>query len=349
MPRRSQRALLAALLVASCGGHEAALAPGTSGPGIAAPTGSSGAATGSPTAAAPTGPIVVRSERSGPPYPIVLAHGFAGWASIGPIEYFYQVPEALRADGHEVFVSAVDPFNDSYVRGAELLAFVKTVLAQTGAAKVDIIAHSQGGLDARWVANAFPEGVAAIVTLATPHQGTAVADAAVSGVGGPAVMAALEALLGGSAPDGGEVPEGFLASIQQLTSAGAAEFNQNVPDAAGVAYYSIAGRSNFQPGGPACQTNEPGFISKWDAYLDPTGPEFVATAPILASNLFAPTPNDGLVAVPSAHWGTFLGCIPADHFEEIGQLLGQPAGIGNPFAYKDFYRGLADWLVAQGY
>ena len=53
--------------------------------------------------------------------------------------------------------------------------------------------------------------------------------------------------------------------------------------------------------------------------------------------------------MPSARWGTFLGCVPADHFEEIGQLLGQPAGLGNPFSYKDFYRGLADWLVSQGY
>lgn len=286
---------------------------------------------------------------SGPPYPIIMAHGFAGWANIGPLEYFYQVPETLRGDGHVVFVSAVDPFNDLYARGAELVTYVQTVLAQTGAAKVNIIAHSQGGLDARYVAHELPDSVAAIVTIATPHQGTPVADAAVSGVGGPAVMATLESLFGATSPDGGEVPEGFLASIQQMTAVGAAQFSQEIPNAPGVAYYSIAGRSNFQLGQPDCQADEPGFISQWDSFVDPTGAEFVLTAPILAGDPLNPTPNDGLIAVPSAHWGTFLGCVPADHFEEIGQILGQPAGLGNPFSYKDFYRGLADWLVRQGY
>ncbi len=297
-----------------------------------------------------TGPPAPYRVVSGPPYPIVLAYGFAGFDDIGPVDYFYDIPPLLTADGHDVFVATgVDSFNDSYTRGAQLLAYVQSVLSQTGAAKVNLIAHSQGGLDARWVAHAAPDSIAALVTIATPHQGTPVADDAVSGVGGPAVMSALEALLGATSPDGGTVPEGFVAAIQQMTSAGAAQFNQQIPNAPGVSYYSIAGRSNLQLGQPDCQAIEPGFISNWDPYVDPTGAEFVLTAPLLAGNLLNPTPNDGLIPVPSARWGTFLGCVPADHFEEIGQLLGQPAGLGNPFSYKDFYRGLADWLVLQGY
>jgi triacylglycerol lipase len=340
-------ALASALAVVGCG-HGLALSPGEPSQ-VDVVEASAPQRAGAAPGASWAGPPVALRALSGPPYPIVLAHGFAGFANLGPIDYFYEIPPLLQADGHDVFVSSVDPFNDSYVRGAELLAFVQTVLAQTGAAKVNLIAHSQGGLDARWVAHAFPQGVAAVVTVATPHQGTAVADEAISGVGGPEVLATLETLLGASSPDGGEVSPGFLASIQQLSSAGAAQFNRDVPDAPGVAYYSIAGRSNFQLARAACQAVEPGFISSWDDDVDPTGAEFVLTGPILAGDLLSPTPNDGLIAVPSAHWGTFLGCIPADHFEEIGQLLGQPAGIGNPFSYKDFYRGLADWLVAQGY
>jgi triacylglycerol lipase len=338
--------MLALLAAVGCG-HAAALAPDEAGGG-----GSASKSAPAPSAVAPAwaGPTAARKALSGPPYPIVLAYGFAGFDDIGPIDYFYQIPPLLQADGHDVFVATgVDAFNDSYTRGAELLSYVQTVLAQTGAAKVNLVAHSQGGLDARWVAHAFPEGIAAVVTIATPHQGTAVADAAVTGVGGPAVLATLENLFGASSPDGGEVSPGFLAAIQQMTSAGAAQFNQDIPNAPGVSYYSIAGRSNFQLAQQACQAVEPGFISNWDAFVDPTGAEFVLTEPILAGNPLDPTPNDGLIAVPSAHWGTFLGCVPADHFEEIGQLLGQPAGIGNPFSYKDFYRGLADWLVDQGY
>src|SRR5438067_2398135 len=49
--------------------------------------------------------------KAGPPYPIVLVHGMAGFSNIGPIEYFYGIPEALRKDGHDVWVSRQDPIN----------------------------------------------------------------------------------------------------------------------------------------------------------------------------------------------------------------------------------------------
>ncbi len=314
----------------------------------------SGEGTGEPPIAPPeAGPAdagaALRGDAGrGPPYPLVLAHGFAGFDRIGPVEYFYQVPELLRGDGHQVYVAQVDPFDDSYSRGEELLAYVQAVLAQSGAAKVDIIAHSQGGLDARYVAHAFPTGVAAVVTIATPHRGTPVADLAASGPAGSAVLAALESIGGAVSPDGGVV-QGFAAALGQLTTASAAQFDQAIPNAPGVAYFSIAGRTNLAGPGGDCQADEPGFLSRWNAYVDPTGAEFLLTGPLLSGDPLSPTPNDGLVPVSSAQWGTFLGCIPADHFEEIGQLLGQPAGLGNPFAYRDFYRELADWLARQGY
>ncbi|MHB8420856.1 MAG: esterase/lipase family protein [Myxococcales bacterium] len=320
-------------------GHELPLSTGGGGEAPVAVPADAGAAD----AEAPT----VLDGGWGPPYPIVLAHGFAGWDQVGPVEYFYQVPELLRGDGHVVYVAQVSPFDDSTSRGEQLLAYVQAVLAQSGAAKVDIVAHSQGGLDARYVAHAYPEGVAAVVTIATPHRGTPLADAAVSGTGGAAAFGALEQIAG--AVDDGGVPEGFLAALQQMSSAGAAQFNQRITDAPGVAYFSIAGRSNLAGAGGDCQADEPGFISRWDAYADPTGPEFLFTGPYLAGNPLDPTPNDGLVDVASTKWGTFLGCVPADHFEEIGQILGQPAGPGNPFAYRDFYRELADWLARRGY
>ncbi|MHB1846939.1 MAG: esterase/lipase family protein, partial [Deltaproteobacteria bacterium] len=199
---------------------------------------------------------------SGPPYPIVLAHGFAGWSSIGPLDYFDGVPEALRTDGHDVYVGQVDAFNDSTIRGAQLLAFVRSVLEETGAAKVDIIAHSQGGLDARYVAHALPSGVAAIVTIATPHHGTPIADLTMGTGGGAALQTEIAQLFGA---DGGV---DFAAAMLQMTTDGAAQFNLANPDAPGVSYYSIAGRSNLAPDDGVCTTNEPPFIARWDADLD---------------------------------------------------------------------------------
>ena len=59
--------------------------------------------------------------------------------------------------------------------------------------------------------------------------------------------------------------------------------------------------------------------------------------------------HDGLVTVESAKLGTFLGCIPADHMDEVNQLAGDPPGLGNPFDAVQFYRDLAAWLRDTGY
>ncbi|MDI7267394.1 MAG: hypothetical protein QME96_05320 [Myxococcota bacterium] len=53
-----------------------------------------------------------------------------------------------------------------------------------------------------------------------------------------------------------------------------------------------------------------------------------------------------LVTVESATWGTFRGTLPADHWDEIGQLAdGGPAG---PFDHPAFYRQVAADLHRAG-
>ena len=44
-----------------------------------------------------------------------------------------------------------------------------------------------------------------------------------------------------------------------------------------------------------------------------------------------------------------VGTIPADHWDEVGQLLGDSPGSGNPFDHVAFYRDLAGFLVDQGF
>jgi triacylglycerol lipase len=284
--------------------------------------------------------------RAGPPYPIVLVHGMAGFRNIGPIDYFYDIPAALRMDGHDVWVSRQDPINDSEARGAQVLAFVQTVLAATGKAKVDLIAHSQGGFDARYVASALGDRVATVVTIATPHAGDPVADVALANTGpvSQAVLAALLDLYGAASG----LPSDARAQVATLTAAGAKAFFARHPDDARVAYYSIAGRSQRSAGGDACAApGRPDFVSRWDGALDPLDPLFLTFAAVLDAQSPAPV-HDGLVPVGSAVHGTFLGCIPADHMDEVNQLFGDSPGLGNPFDAVAFYRGLAAWLVARG-
>jgi triacylglycerol lipase len=284
-------------------------------------------------------------------YPIVLAHGMSGFKNIGPLNYYYGVADALQKDGHDVHVSTVDPFNSSEVRGAQLQTFVEGVLAQTGAAKVNLICHSQGGFDCRYVANQIPDKVASMTSISTPHRGDPIADIAENDLPGP-VQEAIDAFLNilGTAINQGQTTQNASLAIALCSTKGAAEFTKKFPDQPQVAYYSIAGRSNSVTGDDVCGTpTEAPFVARWNSYVDPVNTFLAATGSILSNYVSPPPTNDGVVPVGSAKWGTFLGCIPADHLDEVGQIAGQDPGSGNSFDHILFYRQLADWLVAKGY
>lgn len=315
----------------------------TGGPGPA----DSGGATDAPTADVGT-PL-------GPPYPVVLAHGFFGFedfAGVSFITYFYGVKDHLAARGETlVFTPAVDPFNDSTARGLELLARVKEILAKTGHAKVNLVGHSQGGLDARVVAHERPDLVASVVTIGTPHGGAPVADIAAKLVTDDRfkdVVDALAKLVGGALWSAAGEKTSLIRGFLQFTKPAVADFAAAYPDAPGIPYYSFAGRTALHDGGKACAAPDaPPFVTKWNTTLDTTDPLLKIPESVTAGG-FANDPNDGLVRVVDAKHGTFLGCIPADHLDEMGHLLGDTPGVGNKWDHKQFYADVVAYLRAKG-
>ena len=275
------------------------------------------------------------------PYPIVLAHGLFGFTNIGPLDYFYGVAPVLEAQGRTVIATAVDPVQSSDVRGAQLVADIEQVRASTGASKVVIIGHSQGGLDARWAASHDPDAVAAVITIATPHLGSPVADVA-AGVAPGDAQAALDAL----ADLFGLSGTSFEGALQDLSTAGAAAFNAATPDAPGVMYWSVAGRSNLVSADDCPPSST--ITSQWDGSVDPMKAVLLPVSGILSAAVAPATPvQDGLVTLQSAQWGRFLGCVPADHFDEVCQIAGESPGIGNDFACLGLYANLGNLLTAN--
>jgi triacylglycerol esterase/lipase EstA (alpha/beta hydrolase family) len=254
--------------------------------------------------------------------PIVLLHGAAGFDRIGPLDYYFGVKSRLTSDGYQVFATSVDPFQSIEVRAAQLKTQISSILAATGAPRVHLIAHSQGGLDARYLISKLDFGgrVATLTTISTPHRGSRVADVALGILPGPAVdtLAFLLNLLGG----GGQNAE---RQAYQLTEQYAVNvFEPNTPDDPRVSYYSVAGVTHAAT--IHVLTEDVCDPLLWAGYvvLAPTGS------------------NDALVTVASARHGTFLGTVPADHFDEVGQLLGSTA-IG--FNHRNFYSRLARFVT----
>jgi triacylglycerol lipase len=267
------------------------------------------------------------SEGKGPPYPIVMAHGFFGFedfAGAGFITYFYGVKERLATEGEFVYTPSVDPFNDSEVRGAQLLAHVEQIVAETGSRKVNIIGHSQGGLDARFVAHARPDLVASVIDELFQIIGAPFWDAL------------------------GNESSVFLP-LQLFSQPGIEAFNAKHPNREGVLYASFAGRTAYHGSDNDCDAavSLP-FIERFEGELDPVDPLLSVTQLICAGG-FDDAANDGLVRVRDARWGEFWGCVPADHLDEIGQLFGDGAGFGNDWDHLSFYTALVAHLRSAGY
>lgn len=126
------------------------------------------------------------------PHHVVLVPGFFGFANLGDFAYFGHVRDflvdvgpALGLDG-DVHVALTEP-TSSLRRRAALLADTVSALLEARGGYVSIVGHSSGGIDARLLVSpgiALPTTVdvercavrvRSIVTVATPHHGTPLA------------------------------------------------------------------------------------------------------------------------------------------------------------------------------
>lgn len=289
----------------------------------------------------------------GPPYPIVLVHGMFGFEHLADQEsapYWFEIPAALEEAGEdEVYVTEVDPLNDSYDRGEALLEQIDVIVKESEHRKVNLIAHSQGGLDARYVAHHRPEAIASVFTIASPHEGTEVADVVLELTDNEYFRDLVDAvvrLFGSPLYDEAGRETSLYDALENMSEEGMETFNDQITDQPGVVYASMTGRSGEHEGGEVCDVDAPEFITKWDDQLDPV--DDLLSVSELALSSIDDGPNDGLVVARGARWGEFLGCIPADHLDQVGHLLGDHPGGENTFDHLEFYLDLADYLRELG-
>ena len=255
-------------------------------------------------------------------YPIVLCHGMAGFDSLfGVVDYFYGIESALTGGGAKVFVTHVPAFNTTEARGEELLGEVEDIVARTGAGKVNLIGHSHGGLDVRYVAAMRPDLVASVTTVGSPHQGAALADFLRSHVSSGGFTEAVLGLFAGSLGtilglvSGHTDPQNAIGALGSLTSQGAAAFNAKFP----------AGLPTTACGSGPAKANGIQFWS-WTGHSPLTNVFDVSDAALGLSSLVYKGGTDGLVGTCSAHLGTVLrDDYQMNHLDEVNQLLGLTA------------------------
>lgn len=109
-------------------------------------------------------------------YPIILAHGIAA-KQLRILNAFGRIGEELEKEGYKVYVADTDGFGSIENNAEQLKKFIEKVLKDTGAEKVNIIAHSKGGLDSKYMITklGMEDKVASLTTLCTPHRGSIIA------------------------------------------------------------------------------------------------------------------------------------------------------------------------------
>lgn len=246
-------------------------------------------------------------------YPIVLAHGLLGFDDLlGVVDYFYGIESGLESGGARVFVTQVTAVESSEARGEQLLAQVQTILAVTGARKVNLIGHSQGAQDTRYVAAVRPDLVASVTTVGGVNKGAAMADVLAEGTS-PLIADLVEAL--GSLIDvlsGDPSPQDAYAAVASLTTEGSAAFNARYP----------AGVPTTACGSGAASANGVRYYS-WSGTGIATNLLDISDPLLLLTSLFYSEANDGLVGRCSSHLGTVLkDDYYYNHLDEVNQAFG---------------------------
>lgn len=257
--------------------------------------------------------------------PIVLMHGFGVGASFRRGGHLHQEALHLRSRGVRAIAPNVSPYSTVCARTAQWDDRLRRVLEEVQTQRLVLVAHSMGGLDARYLISemSWHEQVDALVTIATPHRGSAVASLVLDQ---PELVR--NWLTDAADWLGTHILEDGSADLRQALTEFTPEyikntFNSEVPDHPDVAYWSYgcqAGKGTDAPIAPIFRYSNQYLFEREGT-------------------------NDGIVSVQSAHWGEYQGTVDADHSRQVGLS----PGLASHFDSNAFYASIAKKLADDGY
>lgn len=261
-------------------------------------------------------------------YPILLVHGVF-FRDFEHLNYWGRIPEELIKNGATIYYGEHNSAAAVEDSARELEKRVLGIVEETGCEKVNIIAHSKGGLDARTMIAATDAGkyVASLTTINTPHRGCEFADYLLAEIPeeGQQKIAdtynALAAKLGDDGPD-------FLAAVYDLTSDRCTKRNEVVLDDPKVYYQSVGSVLRAASSGQFPLNFTYHLVKLFDG------------------------DNDGLVGNGSFKWGDSFQMLSCDN-KKRGISHGDVIDLNREnikgFDIREFYVQLVSGLREMGY
>lgn len=212
-------------------------------------------------------------------YPILMVHGVF-FRDFRYLNYWGRIPKELKRNGAVIYYGNHQSAASVEECGKELADRIRQIIKDTGCEKVNIIAHSKGGLDSRYALTMMnvSQYVASLTTINTPHRGCEFADYLLSKISkGKQEMIARSynaalSKLGDSNPN-------FLEAVNDLTASACKKRNEIITDVPGVYYQSVGSKLNVASGGRFPLNFSYQLVNCFDG------------------------PNDGLVGEASFSWG----------------------------------------------
>lgn len=293
-----------------------------------------------------------------PRLPVVLVHGIVGFDRIrlGPFyaDYWVGLARDLRRRGITVLNPETRAFASIEERARQLAAQIDAA----GFERVNLVAHSMGGLDARYLITrlGWADRVASLTTVASPHHGSWSGDLAMGWLLRIDALSKLWTRLG---LDRAGIRECSVAYVNRV-------FNPATPDMPQVRYFSLGGAQDARTTPPPFSfltvynrllekiaAGRPlslgdklalkAFPKALEDGLEARGIEALIGPGVDLSWLDPATAgrNDALISLASARRGEYLGSLDADHLDEIGWLGG--------FDALRLYRGICRMLADAGF
>lgn len=260
-------------------------------------------------------------------YPILLVHGVF-FRDFKHLNYWGRIPKELEKNGAEIYYGEHQSARQVSDSAQELAERIRKIVRETGAEKVNIIAHSKGGLDCR-VAMMDPEiagMVASLTTINTPHRGCEFADFLLERIS-PEVQEKVAEAYNRTAKMAGDTAPDFLAAVRDLTASACMERHAQMPMPAGVFCQSVGSVLRRAVHGKFPMNYTYLLVKEFDG------------------------PNDGLVGCESFEWGekfrllTVKGRRGISHGDVIDMNRENIPG----FDVREFYVELVSELKEMGF
>lgn len=260
-------------------------------------------------------------------YPLLMVHGVF-FRDFRYLNYWGRIPKELIRNGATVYYGQQQSAAAVEDSGKELAERIRQIVEETGCEKVNIIAHSKGGLDSRAaIAHCgMAPYVATLTTINTPHRGCIFAEYLLGKVPQAARLKIAAAYNAAMKKVGDPNPD-FLAAVTDLTESACLARNEVTPDASGVVYESVMSYCKKAQHGKFPLNMTYPIVKHFDGL------------------------NDGLVSVESAKWGERFTLLEPEGKRGIshGDVVDLNRENIRGFDVREFYVKLVADLKRRGY